>query len=980
MDKSKKNPIIEKELEIQKFWQDNRIFEKTLEATKDGELYSFYDGPPFATGTPHYGHLVASIMKDVVPRYQTMNGRYVQRRWGWDCHGLPIENIVEQELGLKSRKDIEKIGIEKFNQKSRESVLKFADEWKKTIPRLGRWVDMENDYKTMEPWYMESIWWVFKELWDKKLIYEGHKAMHICPHCETTLANFEVTQGYKDISDLSVTVKFEIRNPKSESLDLPEKTYVLAWTTTPWTLIGNVALAVGKDIDYVLVSCHCEERNDSEATKQSRGKNSNDFFILAKDLVEKFFVAGDYEIMKEFKGKELVGRKYQPLFDYYQDEKLDNQDNLYIIVDADFISTADGTGVVHIAPAFGEEDMMLGQEKNLPMIQHIDESGRFKPEVKDFAGLEVKPRENPQATDKKVLKFLSDKVFASEQYEHSYPHCWRCDTPLLNYATSSWFVKVTTIKKDLIKNNQEINWVPAHLKDGRFGKWLEEAKDWAISRSRFWGAPLPVWQSDDGDVICVGSTKELEELSGVKVEDLHKDVVDKIEITKNGKTYHRIPEVLDCWFESGSMPYAQFHYPFENEEVFKKSFPAEFIAEGVDQTRGWFYTLLVLSTALFDQPAFKNVIANGIILAGDGNKMSKRLKNYPEPEIIMEKYGADALRYYLLSSPVMTAENLNFSEAGVKESYQKVIMLINNILKFYKLYQDESADTTSQELTEQENVLDQWLLSKLNLMISETTDAMENYNLPKAVRPIQEFIDEFSTWWLRRSRDRFKSDDAYDKADALKVFNHILYVLSRVMAPFTPFVAEYIYQEIGGQYESVHLEQWPTAGKVDQGLLDRMEQVRKIVEQGLAIRAEQGIKVRQPLNRLKVESEKLKGFSEELINLIKDELNVKEVELINQGELEFDIRLTDGLKAEGMVRELIRTINAMRKKQSLTISDNIKISWQSDGDIVISVLTDDNFLSEIKNSTLCRELVQTEVSDEAVKVNDEEIKFKIEKV
>lgn len=944
----KSNPIIEKEKEIQKFWEKNKIFEKTLEATKNGKFFSFYDGPPFATGTPHYGHLVASIMKDVVPRYQTMKGYQVQRRWGWDCHGLPIENIVEQELGLKSRKDIEKIGIEKFNQKSRESVLRFADEWKKTIPRLGRWVDMENDYKTMEPWYMESIWWVFKELWDKKLIYEGYKAMHICPRCETTLSNFEVTQGYKDIKDISVTVKLELEDEPG--------TYVLSWTTTPWTLIGNVALAINKNVDYVQV----------------------ENLILAKDLVEKVFGTKEYEITKEFKGQDLIGKKYKPLFNYYKDADLDNKENLYTIVDADFVSIEDGTGVVHIAPAFGEEDMILGQEKNLPMIQHVDSSGHFKSEVEDFSGLEVKPKEDPQATDKKVVEFLGDKVFKFEEYEHSYPHCWRCDTPLLNYATSSWFVKVTEIKNDLIKNNQQVNWIPKHLKDGRFGKWLEEAKDWAVSRSRFWGTPLPVWRSDDGDIICVGSIEELKELSGTEINDLHKDIVDKIEIEKDGKKYQRIPEVLDCWFESGSMPYAQFHYPFANEEKFKNSFPAQFIAEGVDQTRGWFYTLMVLSTALFNKPAFLNVIANGIVLAEDGQKMSKRLNNYSEPEEIMEKYGADALRFYLLASPVMVAENMNFSEDGVKEAYQKVVMLLNNILKFYKLYESNNSTPLDKGDARQGlNPLDQWLLTKLDLLNKDVSQAMENYELSKAVRPIQIFLDELSTWWLQLSRDRLKSDD---QGKVLEVFNYVLLELSKIIAPFTPFIAEHLYKEVDGEKPSVHLEKWPEISKQDEGsIISEINKIKIIVEAGLAARAEAGIKVRQPLNQITVNEGKI---SDDLIAIIKSKLNVKEV-LFKGGdkadEVELDTEITEDLKVEGMAREIIRTINNLRKKQGLTIKDNIKISWDSQGEIINKVFADKSFVNEIKKSTIASDIAKGSGGD-VIQTNGEELRLKIEKM
>jgi isoleucyl-tRNA synthetase len=1136
MENQKTNPLVEKEHEIQKYWEDNKIFKKTLEATRNGKVFSFYDGPPFATGTPHYGHLVASIMKDVVPRYQTMKGNYVERRWGWDCHGLPVENLIEQELGLESRKDIEDIGIKKFNSACRSSVLRYADIWKKTIPRLGRWVDMENDYRTMEPWYMESIWWVFKQLWDKDLIYEGHKAMHICPRCETTLSNFEVTQGYKDVKDLSVTAKFELEDE--------EGTFVLAWTTTPWTLVGNVALAVGEDIDYVKIEFE------------------NQKLVLAKDLLEKVIDSKEYKVVEELKGKDLVGKKYKPLFDYYKDSDMDYKENLYTIVDADFVSTVDGVGIVHIAPAFGEDDMNLGNEKKLPMIQHVDISGRFKSEVKYFADLEVKPKEDPTSTDVEIIKYLAGKdlLFAKEKYEHSYPHCWRCDTPLLNYATSSWFVRVTDIKKDLIKNNKDINWTPEHIKAGRFGRWLEDARDWAISRSRFWGTPLPVWRCECGETKVVGSISELDDkkvnsqdvymirhgeseknvkhvfdntlntypltnkgqeqaehaveklkdsnieiiissevlrcketaqaiakglnlevefdsrlnevdpgdlqnkldndematealdnwkkdhnysmpngesvcqirdrmyqvykdvikkykgknillvshgdnirilsalLDGTsddhvfdrkmldntdieklseKTTDLHKDVVDEIELEckKCGKKMTRIPEVLDCWFESGSMPYAQLHYPFENEDKFKNGFPANFIAEGVDQTRGWFYTLMVLSTALFDKPAFENVIANGIVLAEDGNKMSKRLKNYPEPDLVMEKYGADALRYYLLSSPVMSAENMNFSEDGVREAFQKVVMLANNVLKFYKLYEDSSLEASD----DSKNILDSWLILKLNLLISDVEKAMDDYQLPRAVRPIAEFIDEFSTWWLRRSRDRFKSGDEEDKKNALATFRYVLLELSRVMAPFTPFIAESIYGEAGGKLESVHLEKWPSANKTDDKLVENMNSVRRIVEMGLAKRAEHNIKIRQPLNSLVVYGYDL---DDDLLVLIADEVNVKKVEFKKDEEIKvkLDTELTEELKVEGAYRELVRTINSQRKKQGLTIGDKIKVLYKSDGENIKKVLADDKLLSDLKTATITEEFVEVENSGQEQKINNETVRLEVEKI
>ncbi|MFA5020449.1 MAG: isoleucine--tRNA ligase [Patescibacteria group bacterium] len=959
------NPIPEREKEIQKFWEDQKIFEKSLQQTKNGQAYSFYDGPPFATGLPHYGHMVASLMKDVVPRFWTMRGRYVERRWGWDCHGLPIENIVEKELGFKSKKDIEDYGVARFNEYCRSKVLGYAGDWKKTIARFGRWADMEHPYQTMDLDYMESIWWVFKELYDRGLVYEGYKSMHVCPRCETTLSQQEVSEGYKDIKDLSVIAKFELTDEPG--------TYVLAWTTTPWTLPGNVALAVGEEIEYI------------EVRIMNHELRTNELCILAKARLVDIMGDKEYEIVKELTGKELVGKKYKPLFPYYESDeakaKIPNAENLYTIVSADFVTTEDGTGVVHIAPAYGEEDMQLGREKDLAFIQNVTLSGNFKDEVVDFAGLNVKPIGETQKTDVEIIKYLADKglLFAKEKYEHSYPHCWRCDTPLINYATSSWFVKVTDIKSKALKYAQDINWSPDHIKEGRFGKWLEGARDWSISRQRFWASVIPIWKCECGEMKVYGSAAELEKDSGEKITDLHKHFVDQIEVPCScGRKMKRIPDVLDTWFDSGSMPYAQQHYPFENKEKFEAGFPAEFIAEGIDQTRAWFYYLQVIAAAIKQGAAFKNAIVNGIVVAGDGKKMSKKLGNYTEPEVIMDQYGADALRYYLLTSPVMQAENLSFDDNGVKEAMQKVVMLLNNILSFYKLYEIDGDQTAGVS----ENILDQWLSAKLNALVRDVTAAMEAYDLPRATRPLAEFIDEFSTWWLRRSRDRFKSDDEKDKQQALRTFRRVLIELSKVMAPFTPFVAEYVYKEIGGELESVHLEKWPAAGEIDGKILEQMDQARKIVELGLAKRAEAGIKIRQPLASLKfpISNFQFPKESEQYYDLIRDEINVKDVLGEEIENLELDFELTEGLKQEGALRELVRTINGQRKEAGLTIKDEIKISWQSDGEIVRNVLADHNFSEELKKSTLTSELLEAENDAKPVDINGEKVKIKIKKI
>ena len=658
------------------------------------------------------------------------------------------------------------------------------------------------------------------------------------------------------------------------------------------------------------------------------------------------------------KTKNLVGKKYKPLFDYFIDADLENKENIYTIQIADFVTIEDGTGVVHIAPGFGEDDMNLGKEKNLPTILHVTPEGRFTKEVRDFAGEPVKPKEDTQATDEKIVGFLEKKslVFKAEAFTHSYPFCWRCDTPLLNYSTTSWFVKVTEIKKDLIKNNQKVNWVPAHLKAGRFGKWLEGAQDWAISRQRYWGAPIPVWKCQCGEVKVAGSLEEIEELSGKKIDNLHKHVIDKItfKCEKCDGVMKRVPDVLDCWFESGAMPYAQIHYPFENKKWFEKNFPSQFIAEGVDQTRGWFYTLMVLSTALFGKPAYRNVIANGIVLAESGQKMSKRLKNYPEPDLVIDQYGADALRLYLLTSPVMEAETLNFSEIGVKEALQKNIMLIGNVLSFYLMYQKPStvnrqpsteskkrSTVNGQRLT---NILDKWILAELNLLKQEMTKQMEDYTLVRAARPFSEFINELSTWYVRRSRDRFKSGDQA----AVNTLGYVLLEFSKIAAPFIPFTAEDIYQQVCSEKESVHLESWPEADKklIDKKLLEEMELVRQIVEKGLAARAEAGIKVRQPL--ASYTTSLVNKLSEELAKLVKEELNIEELKFGKEEKL--DTELTEELKLAGQAREIIRQINQLRKEAGLTINDKV-ILYQDGLDEVFA-----KFGGGIKKATLAEKI------------------------
>ncbi|OGZ91769.1 MAG: hypothetical protein A2599_01825 [Candidatus Staskawiczbacteria bacterium RIFOXYD1_FULL_39_28] len=906
----------EEENKILEFWKANKIFEKSLEKirstgsgqAKKRKAFVFYDGPPFATGTPHYGHLLQSVIKDAIPRYKTMRGFYVERQWGWDCHGLPIENIVEKELGTKSKKDIVVMGVKKFNDLCRERIFTFMHEWEIMIPRFGRWADMAHPYRTMDFEYMQSEWWAFKELYKKGLIYEDYRSLHICPRCETTLSQGEVAEGYKDIKDLSATLKFKVKGTPhfaEASRGMQENTYFLAWTTTPWTLPGNVALAVGEKIKYVLVEF----------------ENKN--YILAEERINDVFRDKEYKIIREYLGRDLVGSEYEPLFDVYaKDENLKNVKNGWKVYVADFV-IEDGTGIVHIAPAFGADDMAFGKQKNLPFVQHVKMDGTFKEEMGELAGLDLKPRadEKPESVRKadiEMLRVLGDKVFSKNSPLHSYPHCWRCDTALLNYATSSWFVAVEKIKPLLLKTAKKINWSPAHIKEGRFGQWLLGARDWSISRQRFWANTIPVWRCDKCKKEFVfASADELEKTSGVKVNDLHKDVVDQVTFDcKCGGKMKRVPDVLDTWFDSGSVPFAT-----------KRPIPADFIGEAQDQTRAWFYYQHVLAGALFGKEAFKNCIVTGIVLAEDGKKMSKKLKNYPDPTEMMEKYGADAMRFYMLNSPVVQADNLSFSEKGVDEIAKKNISRLYNVLSFYELYKDDTLVNSKSK-----NILDRWIIARLGELIATSTEGYENYKVDVAVRPLTDFIDDFSVWYLRRSRDRFKEQDG-DKKDALATLRYVLHTISRVMAPSMPFFAEYIFQKTReiDEPESVHLASWPDLVKkplFGSDILTKMSETRSIVNLALAERIALGIKVKQPLSLLKIRNSKSEiRNDDELLNLIKDEVNVKEIIFTDKigKEVELDANITEELREEGILREVIRAVQAERKAQKLIPQDKISV-------------------------------------------------------
>jgi len=744
----------EREERVLEFWQKEAVFKKSVE--KGGPLFVFYDGPPFATGLPHYGHLLAGTMKDAVPRYKTMKGFCVPRRFGWDCHGLPVENEIEKARELSGAAAIEAFGIGKFNEECRSIVKRYANEWKKTVDRMGRWVDLEKTWHTMDLPFMESVWWVFKELFDKGLVYEGFKVMPFSMKLGTPISNFEANLNYKDVDDPSVVVAFE-----------GDGVSYLAWTTTPWTLPSNLALIVGPKIEYVKV------------------KKDGKFYVLAEARLKAIFKE-DVEVVDRFLGEVLKGRKYKPLFPFFKD-----QPGAFRILVDDFVTTEDGTGMVHAAPAFGEADFFVCKREGIELVCPIDGNGRFTAEVPPYQGTLVKD------ADKTIMQDLKKRglLFHQATIRHRYPFCWRSDTPLIYKAVSTWFVAVEKIKDCLLKTNEKIHWVPDHIKTGRFGKWLENARDWAISRNRYWGTPIPLWRSDDGDLHVIGSIEELEKLSGEKVHDLHRHNIDHLTFEKEGKQFRRIAEVFDCWFESGSMPYAQNHYPFEHKKEFEHAFPADFIAEGLDQTRGWFYTLHVLAGALFHKPAFKNVIVNGIILAEDGTKMSKRLKNYPDPEIVISKYGADAVRLYMLNSPVVKAEDLRFSERGVEHVLRQVLIPFWNSFVFLSTY--AKIYHWKPQIHRAESLIDRWILSLTQKLVQEVESAMEVYDLSKAVEPLVGFVDQLTNWYIRRSRGRFwAEEDTPDRREAFSTLYTVLLTLSKVAAPFVPFLTEAIYQEL----------------------------------------------------------------------------------------------------------------------------------------------------------------------------------------
>ncbi len=919
------------EEKILEFWNKNDIFRKSIESRPADNEYTIYDGPPFATGHPHYGHLVPGTIKDIVPRYQTMKGHRVVRNWGWDCHGLPVENEMKKKLGISSAKEIQEYGVAKYNEECRSIVLRFTSDWKNTITRMGRWVDFEHGYKTMDLGFMESIWWVFKTLYDKGLIYKGYNILPYSPGLGCPLSNMEVNLGgYRDVTDPAITVRFRVRDT--------EDTYFLAWTTTPWTLPSNLALALGPDIDYVKIL-------DNE---------SGDKYILGKARLGSYYKdESAYEILEEYKGSQLKGMRYYPLFDYFAD--LYNQ-GAFVTVLGDYVTTEDGCGIVHTAPGFGEDDYNVLKGTGIPVICPIDDECKFTSEVKDYEGLFVKD------ADKMIIQRLKEegKLVKRENYLHSYPFCWRTGSPLIYRAMDCWFVKVTEFKDRMVANNKKVVWVPEHLRDGRFGKWLEGARDWAISRNRFWGNPIPVWQCDGSDYTeVIGSIAELEAKSGKKVTDLHKHYVDELTWpSPDGKgTMRRVPDVLDCWFESGSMPYGQLHYPFENKERFAKTFPADFISEGLDQTRGWFYTLTIMATALFDKPAFLHNVTNGIILAEDGEKMSKSKGNFTDPMILVEKFGADSLRFALMNSAAVHADDLKFSDQMVKDVLKSLILPLWNSYSFFVTYANldnyQPDDTPFEKLW---NPLDRWMISVTEELCANMDDALGNYDIQRACGYLVAFMDKLNNWYIRRSRRRFwKSENDGDKKMAYNTLYKVLMTFIKLACPIIPFICEEIYQNLRqeGDPESVHLCDYPEYNKNhrDYGLEKMMDLTMKAIVMGRSLRSSYNLKTRQPLKKLFLvdRNEEDRKILTGMKDIIAEELNVKEVEINSEETDLVDYSAKANFKVLGSrlgkaMKEVASKIQTMRSeriaqilegfKEEVSFGENQKVQLSAD-DLVI---------------------------------------------
>ena len=956
---------IEYEKAIVDFWKKNRIFEKSIEQRDINNGYVFYDGPPFITGLPHHGTLLSSIVKDAVPRFWTMRGKRIERRWGWDCHGLPAENFVEKQLGITDRREIgTKWPLSTYITKARESMVSNSEAWEGVIERVGRWVDFRGAYRTMDKNFMESVWWAFKTLYEQGKIYEGRKVLMYDTKFSTPVSKTEVTmdnEAYQTVTDPSVYVKFEIVSEGEL-----KGTKLLAWTTTPWTLPANLTLAINKNLEYKIYSVGDEK------------------LIVASELAEKALSEG--EAIKTLRGEELIGLEYKPLMCNFSKEE--RKKNTYKVVAADFVSSSDGTGIVHIAPAYGEMDYELSLEQDVDFIDLLDEGGYYLEPAKKWLN-EMGVRDTDESgielwvANKFIAKVLEEKgiVYKIEYIQHEYPFNPRSKQRIIYRAFPSWFFAVNGMKEQLIEENEEINWFPEYLKHGRFEKNIEAAPDWNLSRDRFWATAMPVWKGDKGTIKVVGSYDELYELSGVRLEDYHRPWVDEIEFDIEGEHFKRIEKVLDCWFESGSMPFAQLHYPFENKEKFEQNYPADFIVEYVGQVRAWFYYVHVVNTALFGKKAYRNVITTGTVAGNDGRKMSKSLGNYTDPTELMDKYSADALRFLMLSSPVLAGEDFALIDKDVSDVARKISM-IWNVYDFFTMYASVDGFDSKQAVavSKLENPLDIWLVSRVYELRNEITKGMEAYNIPSALSNVLLFIDDLSNWFVRRSRRRFwKSEDDTDKNAAYSTLYFILVYLAKILAPFTPFLAEELYQKMTGEEfdssvtESVHLLNWPEAGEIKQDVLEKMARTREIITEGLALRMnksenEEQIKVRQPLAEYVYEGEPLNEYYEQIIA---DEVNVKSVRVGEKSYL--DKHLTEELLEEGFIRELIRFVQAARKKAGLEVDDRIKLS--------IDTEINKDWQDVLKAEVLAVELGRDNnyQYDEVVKANGKNITISLEK-
>ncbi len=943
----------EMEAEVRRFWKDRNIFARSVKQREGRPFFIFYEGPPTANGLPGIHHVLARAMKDLFPRYKTMQGFYSDRKGGWDTHGLPVEIEVEKQLKLNGKQDIERYGVEAFNKLCRESVFKYINEWAEMTEQMGFWVDLEHAYRTYDTSYMETVWWILKQLWDKELLYEGFKVVPYCPHDMTPLSSHELglPGGYKDdVEDPSVYVKFELE-------DEP-KTYFLAWTTTPWTLPGNVALAVGLKIPYVRV------------------RQGNEHYILARARLS--VLQGDYEVEADVDAKSLLGKRYKPLYEYLIPDR-----PAFFVVDADFVSTEDGTGLVHTAAAYGVDDLELCLRKGIPVRHVVDLQGRFRPEVTPFAGLFVKK------ADPKIIEDLTQRglMYRAETIRHTYPFCWRCGWPLLYYAVTSWFIKTTAVKAQMIRNNNAINWVPPYIKTGRMGNWLESLVDWSLSRWRFWGTPLPVWKCEKcDDRRCVGSVAEL----GLTLEaDLHRPYIDRVTLLceKCGGVMRRVPDLIDVWFDSGAMPMAQFHYPFENEDVFKDRFPADFIAEGLDQTRGWFFSLLAEATMLFDQAAYKNVICTNLVLDKQGRKMSKSLKNTVDPIEVMSKFGADATRWYFYAS-VAVGNEYRFDTSGVQDVVRRFLLILWNTYAFFANYArlDGFQPGGAPMPLAERAMLDRWLLAELAAVTKEVEGALDGYDPNSSARRLEAFVLDLSTWYVRRSRRRFwKSESDADKRSAYQTLYQVMVALSQLLAPFMPFISETIYQNLAarqnGQPESVHLTDWPTAPSewVDDELRRQMAAVRRLVATGLAARNAAGIKVRQPLRVVTIAEKPLKP---ELEGILLEELNIKAARYQGEGGgMILDTEISPDLKLEGLARDLVRKIQELRKQSGFAVEDRIRLFYEGDG-ILAEAL--ERWRDYIATETLAVAVTRGEApngaSAETLRIEEHELKVSIVRV